>query len=115
MYTDYVCSLPLGILLHYQHLHIVHLLSKTYALPWFYIEIILTVHLAINRLVFYATWGNIMANIATLISTSGMPDNLLELTPLCEFQGVLIQWFLMSDSLWVCPHHHLYRTLLILL
>jgi hypothetical protein len=61
--------------------------------------------LAINRLVFYATWGNIMANIATLISTSGMPNNPYELTPLCEFQAVLIQWFLMSDSLWVRTRH----------
>jgi hypothetical protein len=105
MYADYVRSLPLGILLHYQHLHIVHLLPKAYALLQVCVGKVLTVHLAINRLVFYATWGNIMANIATLISTSGMPDNALELTPLCEFQGVLIQWFLMSDSFWVCAHH----------
>ncbi|KAH7078815.1 hypothetical protein BKA63DRAFT_563484 [Paraphoma chrysanthemicola] len=55
----------------------------------------------INRLVFYATLGNIMANVATLISTSGIPNDPLELSPLCEFQGVLIQWFMMADSLWV--------------
>lgn len=61
---------------------------------------------AINRLVFYATWGNIMANIATLISTSGIPEGSFVLTPLCEFQGVLIQWFMMADSLWVCHDYH---------
>ncbi|KAF1913937.1 hypothetical protein BDU57DRAFT_407653, partial [Ampelomyces quisqualis] len=55
----------------------------------------------INRLVFYATWGNIMANVATLISTSGIPKRPHALTALCEFQGVLIQWFMMADSLWV--------------
>ena len=55
----------------------------------------------INRLVFYATWGNIMANVATLISTSGIPQDGQTLTPLCEFQAVLIQWFMMADSLWV--------------
>jgi hypothetical protein len=55
----------------------------------------------INRLVFYATWGNIMANVATLISTSGIPKDPTQLSPLCEFQAVLIQWFMMADSLWV--------------
>ncbi|KAF2025639.1 hypothetical protein EK21DRAFT_103825 [Setomelanomma holmii] len=55
----------------------------------------------INRLVFYATIGNIMANVATLISTSGIPKDPGALSPLCEFQGVLIQWFMMADSLWV--------------
>ncbi|KAF2823456.1 hypothetical protein CC86DRAFT_396231 [Ophiobolus disseminans] len=55
----------------------------------------------INRLVFYATWGNIMANVATLISTTAIPKDPLLLSPLCEFQGVLIQWFMMADSLWV--------------
>ncbi|KAH3950238.1 hypothetical protein HBH98_021900 [Parastagonospora nodorum] len=55
----------------------------------------------INRLVFYATWGNILANVATLISTSGIPTDGQSLNALCEFQGVLIQWFLMADSFWV--------------
>jgi hypothetical protein len=55
----------------------------------------------INRLVFYATFGNILANVATLISTSGIPDDPTQLSPLCEFQGVLIQWFMMADSFWV--------------
>lgn len=58
----------------------------------------------INRLVFYATWGNLMANIATLMSRSPIPKGNSGLTSLCEFQGVLIQWFMMADSLWVCLH-----------
>ncbi|CAO2657270.1 Nn.00g033960.m01.CDS01 [Neocucurbitaria sp. VM-36] len=55
----------------------------------------------INRLVFFATWGNILANVATLMSTSGIPTQSDHLSGLCEFQGVLIQWFMMADSLWV--------------
>ena len=48
-------------------------------------------HKPINRLVFFAAWGNIMSNIATLISTSG-----IRLGPndsLCQFQAFLIQWY----------------------
>lgn len=55
----------------------------------------------INRLVFYATWGNLLANVATLMSTSGIPKDPTQRSSLCEFQGVLIQWFMMADSLWV--------------
>jgi hypothetical protein len=46
----------------------------------------------INRLVFYASFGNIMANVATLISTSAVPINGAAPSPLCKFQGTLIQW-----------------------
>lgn len=70
----------------------------------------------INRLVFYASFGNMMANVATLISTSALPTDPHHVSSLCEFQGVLIQWcvvppletlyanvnrFMMADSLWV--------------
>lgn len=55
----------------------------------------------INRLVFFAAWGNIMANVATLMSISAIPEDPTNLTALCEFQGVLVQWFMMADSLWV--------------
>ncbi|KAF2654568.1 family A G protein-coupled receptor-like protein [Lophiostoma macrostomum CBS 122681] len=55
----------------------------------------------INRLVFYASFGNIMANLATLISTEAVPGAGEDPTPLCRFQGILIQWFMMADSLWV--------------
>lgn len=44
----------------------------------------------INRLVFYASWGNIMANIATLISQSGIHAGFG--SSLCQFQAFLIQW-----------------------
>ena len=65
-------------------------------------------HKPINRLVFYACFGNVMANIGTLISTSGVssgPDG-----PLCQFQAFLIQMYVfevrtasdrISDSLQV--------------
>jgi hypothetical protein len=44
----------------------------------------------INRLVFYASWGNIMANIATIISADGI--HLGVDSSLCQIQGFLIQW-----------------------
>jgi hypothetical protein len=53
-------------------------------------------HKSINRLVFFAAWGNIMSNVATLISTSG-----IRLGPngsLCQFQAFLIQWYALSIS-----------------
>ncbi|KAF2270920.1 family A G protein-coupled receptor-like protein [Lojkania enalia] len=55
----------------------------------------------INRLVFFAAFGNILTNIATLMATSAIPEAPVTWTPLCEFQGILIQWFMMADSLWV--------------
>jgi len=47
----------------------------------------------INRLIFFATFGNVAANIATLISTSALPS-INSGTPkaFCTLQGVLIQW-----------------------
>lgn len=44
----------------------------------------------INRLVFYASWGNMMANIATMISQSGIQAG--SGSPLCQLQAFLIQW-----------------------
>ncbi|PLB33397.1 putative cAMP receptor-like protein [Aspergillus candidus] len=52
----------------------------------------------INRLVFFASWGNMMTNIATIISATGMQAGIN--TPLCHFQGFLIQWFMPADALW---------------
>ncbi|OQU98190.1 hypothetical protein CLAIMM_04011 isoform 1 [Cladophialophora immunda] len=52
----------------------------------------------INRLVFYAAWGNLFANVATLIARSGIKLGLT--SPLCQFQGFLIHWFLPADALW---------------
>ncbi|KAF2105481.1 hypothetical protein BDV96DRAFT_509281 [Lophiotrema nucula] len=56
----------------------------------------------INRLVFYASFGNILTNVATLIATSAIPQGPTSRpSGLCEFQGIIIQWFMMADSLWV--------------
>ncbi|KAJ5901138.1 hypothetical protein N7504_007131 [Penicillium tannophilum] len=52
----------------------------------------------INRLVFYASWGNIMANIATLISQDGIHAGVEG--SLCQLQAFLIQWFMPADALW---------------
>ena len=43
----------------------------------------------INRLVFFAAFGNILANIGTLISLSGIWAG--QSSGLCQFQGFLIQ------------------------
>jgi len=43
----------------------------------------------INRLVFYASWGNTLCNIGTLISQSGIQAG--KASHLCQFQAFLIQ------------------------
>lgn len=43
----------------------------------------------INRLVFFASWGNMGMNIATLISEDGPAAGAN--SPLCQFQAFLIQ------------------------
>ncbi|KAI9681430.1 MAG: hypothetical protein M1817_002714 [Caeruleum heppii] len=55
-------------------------------------------HKPINRLVFYASFGNIITNVATLVSTSGIEAGLG--SPLCQFQAFIIQMFMPADSLW---------------
>ncbi|KAF4231733.1 hypothetical protein CNMCM6805_010322 [Aspergillus fumigatiaffinis] len=52
----------------------------------------------INRLIFYASWGNLLSNVATLIAESSLQDH--SRGALCQFQGFMIQWFLPADSLW---------------
>ncbi|KAL3445488.1 hypothetical protein BJX65DRAFT_281288 [Aspergillus insuetus] len=52
----------------------------------------------INRLVFYASFGNIMTNVATLISQSGIAAGTN--SNLCQIQAFLIQWFMPADALW---------------
>lgn len=44
----------------------------------------------INRLAFYAAFGNILANVGTLVSESGIQRE--PHTALCQFQGFMIQW-----------------------
>lgn len=43
----------------------------------------------INRLIFYATWGNTICNVATLMSLSGVHAG--KGSSLCQLQGFLIQ------------------------
>jgi hypothetical protein len=44
----------------------------------------------INRLVFYASWGNVLCNVATMISVDGITAGIDG--PLCRFQAFFIQW-----------------------
>ena len=57
------------------------------------------------RLIFYAAWGNIITNASTLISISALPDGSAKVTPLCELQAFLIQWFMLADPSWVGTVH----------
>ncbi|KAK8927861.1 hypothetical protein VCV18_004347 [Metarhizium anisopliae] len=52
----------------------------------------------VNRLVFYATFGNMASNVATLMSRSFLdnPDSFG-----CQFQAMLIQWFMAADVGWI--------------
>ncbi|MCJ1370771.1 hypothetical protein MMC20_001984 [Loxospora ochrophaea] len=52
----------------------------------------------INRLVFFASWGNLGVNIASLISEAG--PNAGQNSRLCQFQAVLVQIFLGVDAFW---------------
>ena len=45
----------------------------------------------INRLIFYASWGNTLCNIATVISESGIRAG--QASHLCQFQSFLIQMY----------------------
>ncbi|KKY26432.1 putative camp receptor-like protein [Phaeomoniella chlamydospora] len=53
-------------------------------------------HKPVNRLVFYASLGNVLANVGTMISRSGI----LVGGGVCQFQGFLIQMFLPADAMW---------------
>ncbi|KAF7564742.1 G protein coupled receptor family protein [Pyrenophora tritici-repentis] len=55
----------------------------------------------INRLVFLATFGNILTNTATLISIAVLPEGASPSSSLCQAQGIVIQWFMVADSFWV--------------
>ncbi|KAI1098242.1 family A G protein-coupled receptor-like protein [Jackrogersella minutella] len=54
-------------------------------------------HKPINRLVFYASFGNLMTNIGSLLSRRYVDD--IDSFG-CQFQGFLIQMFLPADALW---------------
>ncbi|KAI9823875.1 MAG: hypothetical protein M1832_002192 [Thelocarpon impressellum] len=55
-------------------------------------------HKSINRLVVYASVGNIISNIATLISVSGVEAG--GDSAVCQAQGFIIQLFMPADALW---------------
>lgn len=54
-------------------------------------------HKPINRLVFYASFGNMLCNVGTLMSRTYLdqPDSVG-----CQFQSFLIQMFLPADAFW---------------
>lgn len=52
-------------------------------------------HKPINRLVFFASFGNVVTNIATLISTSGVEAGVK--SPLCQTQAFIIQMYVFSS------------------
>ncbi|KAL8776725.1 MAG: hypothetical protein Q9213_008163 [Squamulea squamosa] len=52
----------------------------------------------VNRLIFYASWGNLVGNAATLISRSGVKAG--SNAALCQLQAFLIQMFFIADVLW---------------
>ncbi|KAJ3489408.1 hypothetical protein NLG97_g6008 [Lecanicillium saksenae] len=54
-------------------------------------------HKPINRLVFYASFGNMMTNVGTLMSRAYLNDSL---SAGCQFQAFLIQMFMPADAYW---------------
>jgi hypothetical protein len=52
----------------------------------------------INRLIFFASFGNMGSNIASLISEAG--PQLGQASALCQFQAFLVQMFLGVDVYW---------------
>jgi hypothetical protein len=51
----------------------------------------------INRVVFFAAWGNILTNVGTLISRSAIVQK-EHGEALCRFQGFIIQWYIFPPS-----------------
>ncbi|KAK4191396.1 hypothetical protein QBC35DRAFT_12007 [Podospora australis] len=54
-------------------------------------------HKPINRLVFYASFGNLMTNAATLMARTFIGDTT---SAGCQFQAFLIQMFMPADTFW---------------
>ncbi|TWU70440.1 hypothetical protein ED733_000256 [Metarhizium rileyi] len=52
----------------------------------------------VNRLVFYASLGNMASNVGTLMSRSFLGD--LDSFG-CQFQAMLVQWFMAADAGWI--------------
>ncbi|EEH45260.2 uncharacterized protein PADG_01410 [Paracoccidioides brasiliensis Pb18] len=63
----------------------------------------------VNRLTFYATWGNLFANIGTMMGSSEVSRG--EANRLCHVQAFILQWFLPANSLWIfCMALNVYLT-----
>ncbi|KAF8469750.1 hypothetical protein BDZ91DRAFT_781750 [Kalaharituber pfeilii] len=57
-------------------------------------------HKPINRLAFFAAFGNIMTNVATLISQDAVKAYHKDPhAPICKMQAMFIQWFMPADAL----------------
>jgi len=54
----------------------------------------------VNRLIFYASWGNIVLAIMSILSVDPIFDPYGPGSSLCTAQGFMIQMFLPSDALW---------------
>ncbi|KAF6835801.1 g-protein coupled receptor [Colletotrichum plurivorum] len=54
-------------------------------------------HKPINRLVFFASFGNMMTNVGTLMARSYINS---PLSPGCQLQAFLIQMFMPADAFW---------------
>lgn len=50
----------------------------------------------VNRLVFLAAWGNMLADVASMISTSGTQHG--EFSSLCQGQAFLLEWFVCASK-----------------
>lgn len=57
-------------------------------------------HKPINRLIFFAAFGNLGMNLACLIAEDGISSG--PTSGLCTFQAFLIQMFLGVDAFWAC-------------
>ncbi|OJD23124.1 hypothetical protein ACJ73_05520 [Blastomyces percursus] len=63
----------------------------------------------VNRLMFYATWGNVLANVGTIIGGAGISHG--SGSSLCRCQAFLLQWFLPTNALWIlCMAINVYLT-----
>ena len=68
----------------------------------------------VNRLIFYASWGNLLGNIATLISQDGVRAG--QNSALCQVQAFLIQMYDKSNvtmrpsvrSIWLTLAHRFF-------
>ncbi|GME34570.1 putative g-protein coupled receptor protein [Neofusicoccum parvum] len=53
----------------------------------------------INRLIIYASIGNVLLNVGSIISVSGTPARGAS-SDLCRFQGFFMQMFMPADAMW---------------